>query len=915
MLNPIYTPGAEDILLGSVTLSLTAFAVSPCEVTANDNLVLTIQKSPTATAGTDATICEGGIYQLSGTAENFVSFGWTTSGTGTFSSTTILNPIYTPGAEDILLGSVTLTLSASAISPCEAAATDNMILFIQNLPTVDAGADASICQGSTFQFSATAQNYVTIEWTTSGTGTFSSATILNPIYTPGAEDILLGTVTLALTVFAVSPCEVAANDNLVLTIQKSPTAAAGADATICEGSIYQLSGTAENYGTIEWTTSGTGTFSSTTMLNPIYTPGAEDILLGTVTLTLTSSAISPCEFDATDDMILSIQNLPTVDAGADASICEGSTFQFSATAQNYGTLEWTTSGTGTFSSATILNPIYTPGAEDILLGSVNLGLTAFAVSPCEVAANDNLVLTIQKSPTAAAGADATICEGGNYQLSGTAENYGTIGWITTGTGTFNSATILNPIYTPGAEDILQGTVTLILSSSAISPCEFDATDDMILFIQNLPTVDAGADASICQGSTFQFSATAQNYGTIEWTTSGTGTFSSATMLNPIYTPGAEDILLGSVNLGLTAFAVSPCEVAANDNLVLTIQKSPTAAAGADATICEGSIYQLSGAAENYGTIEWTTSGTGTFSSTTILDPIYTPGAEDILLGTVTLTLSASAISPCEVAATDNMILSIQNLPTVDAGADASICEGDSHNLSGIATIYSGVLWTTSGDGTFENPLNLATIYFPGTIDITNGTVDLTLSASAQLPCTGEVAETLTLTILPLPEVNFAPIGYFCQDSPPYQLTEGSPEGGIYSGPFVVDGWFYPADAGTGTFLLTYTYIDEFGCENSAGLEVDVQDCTSIDDTEEKSVSVMPNPGNGNFILQFSGISESKFQMKIYHSTGKLLLEQALPLNEKHNFALDLTSQPNGVYFLMLSNGDETMITKKLVISK
>jgi len=370
-----------------------------------------------------------------------------------------------------------------------------------------------------------------------------------------------------------------------------------------------------------------------------------------------------------------------------------------------------------------------------------------------------------------------------------------------------------------------------------------------------------------------------------------------------------------VTLSLTAFAVSPCEVAANDNLVLTIQKSPTAAAGADATICEGSIYQLSGTAENFVSFGWTTSGTGTFSSTTILNPIYTPGAEDILQGTVTLTLTSSAISPCEAAATDNMILFIQNLPTVDAGADASFCQGDSYNLSGIATIYSGVLWKTSGDGTFENPLNLATIYFPGTIDITNGTVDLTLSASAQLPCNGEVAETLTLTILPLPEVNFAPIGYFCQDSPPYQLTEGSPEGGVYSGPFVVDGWFYPADAGTGTFLLTYTYIDEFGCENSAGLEVDVQDCTSIDDTEEKSVSVMPNPGNGNFMLQFSGISESKFQMKIYHSTGKLLLEQALPLNEKQNFAIDLTSQPNGIYFLMLSNGDETMITKKLVISK
>jgi predicted RNA methylase len=583
---------------------------------------------------------------------------WTTSGNGTFSSTTILNPVYTPGATDITAGTVTLTLTASAISPCTVSATDTKILIIQKTPTANAGVDATVCQGSTHTLAGTAQNQNTVLWTTSGTGTFSSTTILNPVYTPGATDITAGTVTLTLTTSAISPCTVSATDTKILVIQKTPTANAGTDATICQGSTHTLAGTASNQGTVAWTTSGNGSFSSTTILTPIYTPGATDISAGTVTLTLTTSAISPCTVSATDTKILVIQKTPTANAGTDATICQGSTHTLAGTATNQASVLWTTSGNGTFSATNSLTPVYTPGTTDVTAGTVTLTLTAAAVTPCTVSSSDQKILTIQKSPTANAGIDATVCQGSTHTLAGTAQNQSSVLWTTSGTGTFSSTSSLASIYTPGVADITAGTVTLTLTASALSPCTVSATDTKILTIQKTPTAYAGVDATICQGSSHALAGTAQNQNTVLWTTSGTGTFSSTSSLASIYTPGVADITAGTVTLTLTASAISPCTVSGTDTKILTIQKTPTANAGIDATINQGSIHQLLGSAQYQTNVLWTTSGDGTFSSTSSLTPVYNPGATDIAAGNVQLCINATPVSPCVLADTDCLILTI-----------------------------------------------------------------------------------------------------------------------------------------------------------------------------------------------------------------------------------------------------------------
>ncbi len=68
--------------------------------------------------------------------------------------------------------------------------------------------------------------------------------------------------------------------------------------------------------------------------------------------------------------------------GNDTAICENETYQCNATASNYTSLLWTTSGTGTFDIPDILTPVYSPSQQDYDSGSVTLSLTAFSNLPC-----------------------------------------------------------------------------------------------------------------------------------------------------------------------------------------------------------------------------------------------------------------------------------------------------------------------------------------------------------------------------------------------------------------------------------------------------------------------------------------------------------------------------------------------------
>ncbi len=775
----------------------------------------------TANAGADQTVCSTAPdVVLSGTIGQATGGIWS-GGTGTFNpSNTDLNATYTPSAAEISAGSLTLTLTSTGNGGCPGA-NDDIIITIQQAPTVNAGADIAICEGDPVNLVGTVTGGAgTGQWTTSGSGSFSpSDTDLNASYIPSAADISSGSVTITLS--ATNACA-PVSDDLTLTITQQILVNAGADIDMCTGASTGLSGSVSGGTTTgTWTSSGTGTFApSLNDLNATYTPSAADEAAGSVTLTLTSTNNGGCGAES-DDLIITIAPLPTVNAGGDISICTGDQANLSGSTTGGGVNTWTSSGSGTFSpNANDLNAIYTPSAADETAGSVTLTLTS--VNAC-ASVTDNLTLTITPPISVVAGADQGICIGASANLSGSVSGGSSTGtWTTSGSGTFSpNANDLNASYNPSAADISAGSVTLTLTSTNNGGCT-GSSDNLTITIDPAPTANAGGDIAICEGDPVNLAGSTTGGGIDTWTTSGTGSFSpNANDLNATYIPSAADNTSSPITLTLTA--VNGC-TSVSDNLTLDITPSIIINAGADQTVCTGDDAILSGSITGgTSTGTWTSSGSGTFANPNQTSTTYTPSSADISAGTVTLTLTSTNNGNC-AAVSDDIIITITPLPLVDAGTDQTICQGGTASLNGSVTVGSTTgTWTSSGSGTFSPSANdLNAVYTPSAADETAGSVTLTLTSTGgcQNP-----SESIVITITPLPLVDAGIDQTVCANNADVNLSGSVTIGGTQgawtssgSGTFSpnntdLNAVYSPsaADISSGSVTLTLTSTD--GCAN------------------------------------------------------------------------------------------------------
>jgi hypothetical protein len=97
-------------------------------------------------------------------------------------------------------------------------------------------------------------------------------------------------------------------DYIIFPPEMTLTVWAGSNQDVCEGSDADLNATATDFNTVEWQTQGTGTFSDTDILNPVYTPSGDDIANGSVILSITAS--DNASNSVTDELTLTFMDVP-----------------------------------------------------------------------------------------------------------------------------------------------------------------------------------------------------------------------------------------------------------------------------------------------------------------------------------------------------------------------------------------------------------------------------------------------------------------------------------------------------------------------------------------------------------------------------------------------------------------------------
>ena len=318
-----------------------------------------------------------------------------------------------------------------------------------NAITASAGSDISICDGESTTL--TASGGTTYLW---DNGETTASITVSP------------TETTTYTVTAFDGTE-SDTDSVVVTVNEAPSVNAGSDISICSGENITL--TATGIGNFLWST---GETTSSITVSPI------------ATTTYTVTASNSCADDATDQVIVTVNPGVTLDAGNDREICLGETITL--TAQSNGAVLWST---GETTASITVNPT----ATSTYTVTSTLG---------DCSKTDQVLVTVNEAPSVNAGSDISICSGENITL--TATGIGNFLWST---GETTSSITVSPIATT--------TYTVTASNS----CADDATDQVIVTVNDKPTVSVSNDITIENGSSTVL--TASGDGNFLWSTGET----------------------------------------------------------------------------------------------------------------------------------------------------------------------------------------------------------------------------------------------------------------------------------------------------------------------------------------------------------------------------------------------------------
>ncbi len=294
--------------------------------------------------------------------------------------------------------------------------------------------------------------------------------------------------------------------------------------------------------------------------------------------------------------------------------------------------------------------------------------------------------------------------------------------------------------------------------------------------------------------------------------------------------------------------------------------------------------------ENAVTLTGSPAG-GTFAGDGISGNDFDPAQAGI--GLHDITYSYADANSC-AAVDSEQVLVKQSQVTASTGDDEAICLNENVTLTASGgTQYE---WNT-GEQSAAITVNPAqTTTYSVTVSDNFGSSD---------------AADVTVTVNPLPIVDFTGLAaeYFVNDAA--TTLVGSPAGGTFSGLGVSENTFTPANAGIGgPYPIIYSYADANSCVNTEEKTVLVKEITSAHSLLTGNIRVYPNPAQHWVMLDFSGLKGKDVVVKMWNSIGKELIVFPLSLIENNvQSKLDLATIPTGIYFLEVVTSEGTFIQK------
>jgi len=439
------------------------------------------------------------------------------------------------------------TVALTAGSSCEPVSTEEKTIVVNTSPTITANWQSNICgKGQLLTFSNTQGNPVTTNfegtfkvepdtysWEISGGAYEFREETTGLSKTPSIFFKDYGTYTIKIT--TKNNCGTASITK-TLTFNESPTVSAGTDQSICAGSSVQLQGVLSGppVASFSWK-GGNGTFiPNRNTLNAQYLPTQAEITAGQVALTLSASTNIPAPCDKVEDvMILTIFPPNKITTAANAEICTGTEFSYSAKAVIEGSkINWTAIGSDNASGWSTSG---TGDIKDVLINTnpSNTATVTYTIIPeANGCPGESFKLVVKVLPlpgVRATAANAIICTGQRTAIALTPSVSNTkYTWTSTATGTITGNTNQTGAITASSiNDLLvntgntAGSVTYTITPVNAAGCTSEPVSITINVTAAPVIADAGQDLKLCSETEIKLNGNHPGSGTGKWTLSST----------------------------------------------------------------------------------------------------------------------------------------------------------------------------------------------------------------------------------------------------------------------------------------------------------------------------------------------------------------------------------------------------------
>ena len=580
---------------------------------------------------------------------------------------------------------------------------------INTPPTADAGDNQTVNEGDTVTLDATGSvdvdgDSLTYQWTQ--VPTTSPPITLDDTAQPTFKAPEVDATTVFTFNVSVSDGLAATTDTVTITVNNMPTANAGDDQKVTEGDTVTLDATAsadDDPLMYTWTqvSPASPTFDLDDTAEPTFKAPEVDATTDFIFEVSVSDGLATAD---TDRVTITVNNMPTANAGDDQKVTEGDTVTLDATASadDDDPLMYTWTQVPTTSPPITLDDTAEPTFTAPVVATTTDFIFEVSVSDGLAATTDTVTITVNNIPTANAGDDQKVTEGDTVTLDATAsadDDPLMYTWtqVSPASPTFDLDDTAEPTFT--APEVAT-TTDFIFEVSVSDGLATADTDRVTITVNNIPTANAGDDQTVNEGDAVTLDATTSvddDPLMYTWTqvSPASPTFDLDDTAEPTFTAPevattTDFIFEVSVSDGLVA-TTDTVTITVN-NILTSANNPPIARAGSDQKVTEGDTVTLDATGsvdadvDDSLTYQWTLESPDapiiTLSDSTVAQPTFT--APEV--ATTTDFIFEVSVSDGLVATADTVTITVNNIPTANAGDDQTVNEGDAVTLDATTSV-------------------------------------------------------------------------------------------------------------------------------------------------------------------------------------------------------------------------------------